>query len=377
MAVDPVIEAFRGLAAVMVLVHHYSYALERPAGLSFAWLHFFHNGVDLFFVISGFLFAPYLLGEASIGPLAFIIRRAFRLYPLYFISLTLGGLTLWYDKKDVIPEFIKHIFFLQALPVFSLSQVGFFSLIYWTLPVEVAFYGLVLFLLVRPVDKITRITPNDQKKSRRFICLGLFSVIGFLSTYGWKLDIQSESWVLRQAQLPALLLEFWFGIALHRLLLDYKFSRSRCVFLLSFGLLLLVLLMLRYPQIAQISLTARPFGFFSVFSALGYACVLGGCLGLYRHRQCRSTSRFSLRSVCYFMGAISYGCYLFHEWSILMLSRYSHILSPGVKVALAFMVTSVLATVMHFFIEKPCRQFGRRLAALYIPKQVGGQACST
>lgn len=366
--VDPVIEGFRGLAALMVLLHHYSYILESQSGLNLAWLHFFHNGVDLFFVITGYLFAAYLLGEASIRPRAFMIRRAFRLYPLYLISLTIGGLTLWSEKKDVMPEIIKHVFFLQALPVFSLAEVGFFSLVYWTLPVEVAFYGLVMLLLVRPADKLNRIMPIFESKNQRFISLGVFSIICFLFTYRWNLDMQSESWLLWQAQLPALLLEFWFGIALHRLLLEFSISRNRSVLLLSFGLLLLVILMLRYPQIAQVSLTARPFGFFNVFSAFGYACILGGCLGMYRHRQSQNTSCNSLCSICYFFGAISYGSYLFHEWSIEILSRHSHISSPRIKVVSAFIVTLIIATVMHFLIEKPCRQFGRRLATLSISK---------
>lgn len=377
MRVDPVIEGFRGLAALMVLSHHYSYALESQSGLSLAWLHFFHNGVDLFFVISGFLFAAYLLGEVSLRPLAFMIRRAFRLYPLYLISLAIGGLTLWCEKKDFMLELIKHIFFLQALPIFSLAKVSFFSLIYWTLPVEVAFYGLVMLLLVCPADKLTPVASIGRSKNQRFIYLGVFSIVCFLFTYGWKLDMQSESWVLRQAQLPALLLEFWFGIALHRLLLEVSLSRACFVLLLSLGLLLLVLLMLRYSQIAQISLTARPFGFFNVLSAFGYACILGGCLGLYRLRQSQIASCNSLCSICYFLGAISYGSYLFHEWSIEILSKYSHILSPGVKVVSAFMVTIVLATVMHLLIEKPCRQFGRRLATRSVFKEAKGNACST
>lgn len=53
----PAIELFRGIAAFMVLTSHYAYFFTSE--LSF--LNFLQTGVDLFFIISGFVFAPLIL----------------------------------------------------------------------------------------------------------------------------------------------------------------------------------------------------------------------------------------------------------------------------------------------------------------------------
>ncbi len=143
---NPVVEGFRGLAAMMVLAHHYSYLTDDT--LTRGWLHFFHSGVDLFFVITGLLFAPYLLGEVQQSVRAFAIRRAFRLYPLFLLSIAVAVLKDWGEREGMGIAVVKHLLFLQALPLFDLENVGFFSLIYWTLPVEVMFYALVAVALI-------------------------------------------------------------------------------------------------------------------------------------------------------------------------------------------------------------------------------------
>ncbi|MEX2365217.1 MAG: hypothetical protein WD601_01335, partial [Pseudohongiellaceae bacterium] len=65
----------------MVLVTHYArFITSAGSGLDFLW-----TGVDLFFVISGFVFAPMVFGEkVAIGP--YLVRRFFRIYPLYFVA---------------------------------------------------------------------------------------------------------------------------------------------------------------------------------------------------------------------------------------------------------------------------------------------------
>ena len=80
---NPIIELYRGIAALMVMLCHYRsivFGDERNL-LSFLW-----TGVDLFFVISGFVFAPHIT-NAKIKLNSFFIRRFFRIYPLYFLSL--------------------------------------------------------------------------------------------------------------------------------------------------------------------------------------------------------------------------------------------------------------------------------------------------
>jgi len=82
-SMNPIIESLRALGALMVLIHHYSYQLPEDLVILWAGLHFFHNGVDLFFVITGYLFAPFLVSDKKVLALKFIRRRFFRLYPLW------------------------------------------------------------------------------------------------------------------------------------------------------------------------------------------------------------------------------------------------------------------------------------------------------
>ena len=69
-----VIEAWRGVAAALVMyVHFWAFSAQDWPPLRLA-----HTGVDLFFVVSGFVFAPYLFGR----PLAWrahAVRRFFTL----------------------------------------------------------------------------------------------------------------------------------------------------------------------------------------------------------------------------------------------------------------------------------------------------------
>lgn len=99
------LELFRGTAAIMVMVCHYAFMLtEGITLLTFMW-----TGVDLFFVISGFVFARFILSK-NIEFAPFIIRRFFRIYPLYIASLILYFL-ITADHQNKIEYFVNHMFF--------------------------------------------------------------------------------------------------------------------------------------------------------------------------------------------------------------------------------------------------------------------------
>ena len=137
---NPAIELFRGIAALMVLTSHYAYFFTSE--LSF--LNFLQTGVDLFFIISGFVFAPVIYsGKIAVTP--YLIRRFFRIYPLYLVSLL-----LYYGFAPIDPQkftfFINHLFFLHT--THSVEELNFFNIAYWTLPIEAEFYLLVPFLVI-------------------------------------------------------------------------------------------------------------------------------------------------------------------------------------------------------------------------------------
>jgi peptidoglycan/LPS O-acetylase OafA/YrhL len=354
--VNPIVEGFRFLAALMVVAHHYSYLVDDT--LTRGWLHFFHTGVDLFFVITGFLFAPYLLGEVQQSVKAFAIRRAFRLYPLYLMSIAVAVLKDWGEREGMGVAVVKHLFFLQALPIFDLANVGFFSLIYWTLPVEVMFYALVALALVyfrSPGRKATA----DGRATTLVRQFGAMAALGFLLVYLTGFDPNNEVWVIWQAQLPALLVPFWFGMLIHfsRSTLEQSLAWRWIAHLL--GGALLVALYFAYPHVAQSGLTARPFGFFNLLSGLGYALILAGSLSF-----ADGLKGTSARWIV-FAGSLSYGIYLFHEWTLKVVLRILPQLPPLFQVAIAAVGVVLFAAILHRTAEAPLRAYGRSLAARF------------
>lgn len=359
---NPVVEAYRGLAALMVLVHHYSYRIDETIAGG-RW-HFFHSGVDLFFVITGFLFAPYLLGEArqSIG--AFVIRRVFRLYPLYLLSLATAVALYWSQKAGLGMAVMKHLAFVQALPIFPLADVAYFSLVYWTLPVEVLFYVAVAIVLA--VGRGRDVALQDGH--RRLLLWGLLAWSLFLLSYYIGRSPYDERWVLWQAQLPAVLPAFWMGMLLHRWRGRFAERRSWQVAALVAGLGTLIALYAAYPAVAREAMTARPFGWFNAAAALAFSLLLAATLGLSdRLNNCGGLaeqygSRGPLARLGIFAGALSYGIYLFHEWTMLMVERALAGLPPLQQVWLAFVLVIVVALILHRTVEAPLRAWGRRLS---------------
>jgi peptidoglycan/LPS O-acetylase OafA/YrhL len=84
----PALDGLRGVAILLVLLRHSFFGLESQSSLLSAFLaagRLTWSGVDLFFVLSGFLIGGILL-DARKSPRyfsTFYIRRAYRILPLY------------------------------------------------------------------------------------------------------------------------------------------------------------------------------------------------------------------------------------------------------------------------------------------------------
>ncbi|SDF53466.1 acyltransferase family protein [Terriglobus roseus] len=84
------LDFIRGIAILMVVDFHSSATLLWPF-LRLGWTHFGASGVDIFFVLSGFLVGGLLLKEwkvrGSINIKRFLIRRGLKIWPQYYIFL--------------------------------------------------------------------------------------------------------------------------------------------------------------------------------------------------------------------------------------------------------------------------------------------------
>ena len=152
----PELDGFRSLAVTLVMVDHIVYAWPLPEGalnwiplpirflLSHGWL-----GVDLFFVLSGFLITGILLDEDRRGYFSrFYMRRATRILPLalVFIAICAAAYGRPYGQY-----FLLAIFFCANLaPLLSVPEPH-GPVVLWSLSVEEHFYLIwpVLVLMLK------------------------------------------------------------------------------------------------------------------------------------------------------------------------------------------------------------------------------------
>jgi peptidoglycan/LPS O-acetylase OafA/YrhL len=134
------LDFLRGIAIILVLLRHiFLFTYTQRMG----WI-----GVDLFFVLSGFLVSGLLFKEyikfGNIQPKLFLIRRGYKIYPIYFIFLPLYLITIYFENRDfVLFRFLVDMTFTQNY----INGWGFGFGGSWSLAVEEHFYfGFAFFL---------------------------------------------------------------------------------------------------------------------------------------------------------------------------------------------------------------------------------------
>ncbi len=177
------IQCLRAVAALLVVLFHVAPAVTIGAG-----------GVDLFFVISGFIMGAIAIREA---PLNFINNRLIRVLPLYWLVTTLY-LVCSYVPALSKSAYVSGTYFLQSLlfiPYFDpLGRVAPILVAGWTLNFEIFFYLVFACALPTRAPRISAI-----------------SAILLLVTAG--LVAQPLSAALQTWTAP-IMLEFAFGLAL-------------------------------------------------------------------------------------------------------------------------------------------------------------------
>lgn len=168
----------RALAAFMVFSWHFIH-VDRVHKIPFGYLPDFfpmslfnegHTGVALFMTLSGYLFAKLLDGK-EINYIHFLYNRALRLLPLLFFVLSLRGLLMARNGRDMTP-YVKDIVAGIVLP--TLPNGG------WSITTEFHFYLLLPLLLV------------FSRKSRGHLFLVVLSAIAIRTAlYLWMGQIQT------------------------------------------------------------------------------------------------------------------------------------------------------------------------------------------
>lgn len=141
------IQYMRGIAAMSVVIFHILInTFGSAAGEAEPHIFFFSGGVDLFFVISGFvMFAS--TGERQVGAWDFMKARIIRLVPLYWVSLLVMLAFLAVSQNYTPP--LREIFFSFGFMPYK-NEFGVKGPLFnpgWTLNYEMFFYAIFAMTL--------------------------------------------------------------------------------------------------------------------------------------------------------------------------------------------------------------------------------------
>lgn len=332
----PDIEGLRALAVMLVLAFHHGWGSSFDGGFI---------GVDIFFVISGYLITKNIFTQAMNGNFSFnvfYIRRARRLFPALFFTITV---TLGVGIVVTSPSDLQHIGESAIASIFSVSnfyfwsQSGYFDsaaiqkplLHIWSLAVEEQFYliwPIVVVLLVR-------FCKTSKSAVVSLMVLGVMSVCATEAAIG---KDSSGAFYL----MPYRIGEFAVG-AICAWLPERSAIRGwicNVFAILGFGLIFYTVF--RYTE------TTRFPGLMALVPCLGAALLI-------RFGENSITRHLLANSMAVGIGRISYSLYLVH-WPVFVFLRQLYVGDPGIGKALTFSAISVIIAIfMYQYIEQPFR----------------------
>ena len=154
------LDFLRGIAIILVLFRHIPlFKLTTTMG----WI-----GVDLFFVLSGFLVSGLLFKEylkfGNINPKLFLIRRGFKIYPIYYLFYIAYLIPILYEGSFDIKGFLADMTFTQNY----VHGWGYACAATWSLAVEEHFYfGFAFALWLGLKFKKIKLEKGGDKKFSR------------------------------------------------------------------------------------------------------------------------------------------------------------------------------------------------------------------
>lgn len=205
------LQVLRGIAALMVVVHH---VIHQSAGFLSIWpTEAWQAGVDLFFVISGFVMV-YVTSKREQSAAQFLAMRAARIIPVYWF-FTLGAAALMfflprlYNSNELS---LKHVVLSLLFIPHTSGRADLSPLVKqgWTLNYEVFFY--LLFALAMAISV------------RRRTAIAVATLIAF-SAAGHLMGLTGISLGTLSFYFQDIILEFAFGMLIATAFLNGKLDR--------------------------------------------------------------------------------------------------------------------------------------------------------
>jgi len=344
------LDGLRGCACLLVVLGHYFGEVAHGfRAVRLEWI-----GVDLFFCLSGFLIGGILLDNRSSPSYfaTFYIRRGFRIFPIYYLIVTLLLLALPHFAGLVAPAPWPGLYYgyLQNyLMPFSGVAAPQWLMPTWTLCVEEQFYLLLpLILLLTPPRWLLRV----------LLCLiasaSLFRLVLILMSAN-KLAL----YMLPPTEWDLLFAGVLGAYARRTPALWHRLQAGDCR----------VLKILVFAGLAAVPLLAIGDNLFGVrsFDVVGRLAVAAALTGLVVLLASGSPEGARLRSpVLCFLGRISYGLYLIHQpiagilHGALLGGRPDIGTLPQIAVTLTALAASIAAAHLSWtYFEAPLVRLGQ------------------
>jgi peptidoglycan/LPS O-acetylase OafA/YrhL len=354
----PELDGIRGIAVIMILISHYFRCATVGAENRSFWAYFskltMHawSGVDLFFVLSGFLIGGILIDYKGSRQLlrTFYARRACRILPVYIVLLlahfllrpVYGRIYPWIFSTN-IPDWTYGVFLQNVAMGISGEFSGHFLGVTWSLAVEEQFY-LVLPLLIIFFSKHVAVSA---------CVFGLF-----LAPALRMLSPELVAYVNTPMRMDALLMGVLLAYSerstsLTRLLDNNLVPMMAAVIALASGVLAAIFESNDMHELGHFWFALLYVGIIAIaVRASGSALT-----GIFRAAPLR------------YCGKISYGLYLYHHVILALMHAWycdgrqpSVLTSHGLQITLiALVLTFLLSSVSFQFFELPIQRFGQRL----------------
>ncbi|MFC3661151.1 acyltransferase family protein [Luteimonas notoginsengisoli] len=317
------LDALRGLAAMAVVLYHYStqygdeigHASRLPFGFPEG-----NYGVYLFFMISGFVILMSL--ERSHSAMDFVVSRVSRLFPAYWSAVALTAAVVWACGMpwQLLPA---HDLLLNFTMVQQILGGRHLDGSYWTLQVELFFY--VQMLLWFMAGQLARI--------HWVIAAWLLLAVSYSLAVRYHMHF---SYTAREVLLLRHIAFFGLGILFHRMH-GHPGEKVRNVCMI--GLCLGTIAFVGPPVLLLVA----------VFGCIVFWLALAGDLQWLRARP------------LVLLGGLSYSLYLLHQAVGFALIRLleQHGLPAGVAVTVVVSAMLVLAFALHRGVEQPAMRILR------------------
>ena len=146
------LDALRGIAAISVALFHYTFGFDSMAGILTPdkfYLKYGYLGVQLFFIISGFVI--FMTLDKTKKSTDFIVSRLSRLYPAYWtaiiITISVTSLISILTHESLYTYNLKQVLVNFSM-IGNLFNIKSIDMSFWTLTVELRFYGIMWLLFV-------------------------------------------------------------------------------------------------------------------------------------------------------------------------------------------------------------------------------------